>query len=210
MQIEQSVLSYDSVVLEPLAEHHFDGILASVSDSSVWQFMGFADLSDVGAVRAWFNSALQEPEKGVGAPFAIIDRNSNVVLGSTSLYEIHLRHNRCELGRSWLVPYARRTGVNTKAKLLLLSHAFEEMGMQRVQLKASAANKVSRNAIESLGATFEGVMRNFSVLPGERRSDTALYSIIGEEWPRVKETLKSRLRRPFIGDKETVLCAPKR
>ena len=209
MQIRQVELTYDSVLLEPLAERHFDGILASVSDPSVWRFMSFADLSDAAAVRTWFNSALQEPQKGIGAPFAIVDRNSDAILGSTSLYEIHLRHKRCELGRSWLVPSARRTGVNTKAKLLLLTHAFEEMGMQRVQMKASAANRISRSAIESLGATFEGVMRNFSVLPGERRTDTALYSVIQEEWPRVKENLMSRLQKPFTGGKEMVLSGQK-
>ena len=155
--------------------------------------MGFADLSDAKAVRTWFDSALQEPGKGIGAPFAILDRNSGAVLGSTSLYEIHLRHKRCELGRSWLLPSVRRTGVNTRAKLLLLTHAFESMEMQRVQLKASAGNQVSRRAIESIGGNFEGIMRNFSLLPGGVRTDTALYSIIVEEWPRVKQNLTKRL-----------------
>jgi RimJ/RimL family protein N-acetyltransferase len=184
-----------------MAERHFDGILASVRDPSVWMYMGFADLSDEQAVRAWFDAALQEPEKGTGAPFAVVDRNSGSVLGSTSLYEVHLRHRRCELGRTWLVPSARRSGVNTRTKLLLLTHAFETLGMQRVQLKASAGNRVSRAAIESLGARFEGVMRKFSVLPGGIRTDTALYSIIAEEWPQAKETLTSRLQRPFLSDK---------
>ncbi len=199
MPILQTALSKDSVTLEPLAERHFDGILASVRDRSIWEYMGFADLSDERAVRMWFDAALEEPAKETGAPFAIIDGNSGAVLGSTSLYEIHLRHKRCELGRTWLIPPARRSGVNTRSKLLLLTHAFEAMGMQRVQLKASAGNRVSRAAIESLGARFEGILRNFSVLPGGIRTDTALYSIVAEEWPQVKERLISRLQRPFSG-----------
>ena len=193
MQIQPVALNRDSVALEPLAERHFEGILASVQDPSVWKYMGFADLSDAKAVRTWFDSALQEPRKGIGVPFAVIDRTSDTVLGSTSLYEVHLRHKRCELGRSWLVPSVRRTGVNTRAKLLLLAHAFETMEMQRVQLKASAGNQVSRRAIESIGGKFEGIMRNFSVLPGGIRTDTALYSILAEEWPRVKQNLITRL-----------------
>lgn len=199
MQIPQIPLTKDSVILEPLEERHFDGILASVRDPSIWKYMGFADLSDERAVRTWFDAALEEPSRGTGAPFAIVDRNSGAVLGSTSLYEIHLRHKRCELGRSWLVPSVRRTGVNTRTKLLLLMHAFETMEMQRVQLKASAGNRISRTAIESLGAGFEGILRNFSVLPGGIRTDTALYSIILKEWPQVKQTLLSRLQRPFPG-----------
>jgi RimJ/RimL family protein N-acetyltransferase len=192
-----TALAKDSTILEPLEERHFAGILASVRHSSVWKYMGFADLSDEQAVRAWFDAALQEPAQGIGAPFAVVDRDSVAILGSTSLYDIHLRHGRCELGRTWLVPTARRSGVNTRTKLLLLTHAFETMGMQRVQLKASASNTVSRAAIESLGARFEGVMRNFSLLPGGVRTGTALYSIIADEWPQVKETLIARLKRPF-------------
>jgi len=192
----QVVLTEGAIVLEPLEERHFDGILASVREPSVWKYMGFADLSDERAVRRWCDAALQEPQRGTGAPFAVIDRNSGAVLGSTSLYDIQLRHKRCELGRSWLVPQARRTGVNTRMKLLLLTHAFETLDMQRVQLKASAGNRSSRAAIESLGAVFEGILRNFSVLPGGIRTDTAVYSIIRDEWPRVKQALQSRLQRP--------------
>ena len=197
MPIPQIALVKDSILLEPLAQRHFTGIFASVSDPSVWRHMGFADLSDERAVRAWFDSALEEPSRGTGAPFAIIDQNSGTVLGSTSLYEIHLRNKRCELGRSWLIPRARRTGANTRSKLLLLTHAFETMAMERVQLKASVGNGVSRAAIESLGAQFEGILRNFSALPGDRRTDTALYSIIRSEWPQVKQVLLTRLARPF-------------
>ena len=199
--IPQITLTADTIRLEPLAERHFDGILASVRDPSVWKHMGFADLSDERAVRTWFDAALEEPSRGTGAPFAVVDLDLKfgAVLGSTSLYEIQLRHKRCELGRSWLIPSVRRTGVNTRTKLLLLTHAFETMEMQRVQLKASAANRISQAAIESLGARFEGMMRNFSVLPGGLRTDTALYSIIREDWPGVKQTLLSRLQRPFDG-----------
>lgn len=75
-----------------------------------------------------------------------------------------------------------RTGVNTRMKLLL-THAFERLEMQRVQLKASAGNRASRAAIESLGVRFERILRNFSVLPGGTRTDMAAYSILREEWP---------------------------
>ncbi|HLK62307.1 MAG TPA: GNAT family protein [Bryobacteraceae bacterium] len=195
MQIPRTTLTKDSISLEPLEERHWHGILESVRDPSVWKYMSFADLSDGPAVRKWFEAALVEPDKGIGAPFAIVDRGSGAVLGSTSLYDIQMRHRRCELGRSWLIPAVRRTGVNTGAKLLLLTHAFETMELERVQLKASAGNQTSRSAIESLGAVFEGILRNFATLPGGVRTDTALYSIILEDWPRVKQNLVARLER---------------
>ena len=204
MQFRQVALTKDFVLLESLEARHLDAIIASAADKSVWEHMSFADLSDRRAVQAWFESALQEPKKGIGLPLAIVDRRSGQLVGSTSLYEINERHQRCELGRSWLVPEVRRSGVNTRAKLLLLTYAFEDLGFERVQLRASAANEVSRAAILSLGATFEGVMRSYSLLPGGRRSDAALYSIVRSEWPQVKQRLLARLQKPFISNGATI------
>jgi len=199
VQFRHVALTRDFVLLESLEPRHLDAIIASVADKTVWQHMSFADLSDRRAVQAWFESALQEPNRGTGLPLAIVDKRLGHVVGSTSLYEINERHRRCELGRSWLVPGSRRSGVNTRAKLLLLTHAFEDLAFERVQLRASAANEVSRAAILSLGATFEGVLRNYSLLPGGRRSDAALYSIVRGEWPQVKQRLLARLEKPFTG-----------
>jgi len=187
------MLKRDFVILEPLHACHEEEIVATVRDPSVWRFMSFADLSDERSVRAWFRSALEEPAKGAGLPFVVRHAQSIGILGSTSLYDINQRHQRCELGRSWLRPEFRRTGVNTRAKLLILEYAFGTLKMERVQLKASAGNAISRAAIESLGARSEGILRNFSVLPGGARTDTALYSITRDEWPAVKERLLARI-----------------
>lgn len=193
MPIPQTILRKDLVSLEPLQACHEEEIVATVRDPSVWTYMSFTDLSDESSVRTWFKGALEEPAKGTGTPFVIRHEESRAIIGSTSLYDINLRHQRCELGRTWLIPAFRRTGVNPRAKLLILEYAFDILAMQRVQLKASAGNTISRAAIESIGASFEGILRNFCVLPGGVRTDTVLYSITRDEWPLIKRRLLGRL-----------------
>lgn len=193
--IAQPTLQRDFVILEPLEARHEHEIVASVQDPSIARFMTFADLNDERSVRSWFQSALQEPAKDVGTPFAVRHAINGTIVGSTSLYEINQRQRRCELGRSWLIPSVRRTGVNPRAKLLMLTYAFDTLGMERVQLRASKANTISRAAIESIGASFEGILRNYAVLPGGKRTDSALYSITREDWPKVQEVLRARIAK---------------
>ena len=112
----------------------------------------------------------------------------------TALFEVSDLDRRVEIGRSWLGLAARRTAINTESKLLLLTHAFEELGMLRVQLMTDARNLVSQRAIERLGAVKEGVWRQHMKMRDGFQRDTVMYSIVAREWPEVKTALSARLQ----------------
>jgi RimJ/RimL family protein N-acetyltransferase len=135
-------------------------------------------------------------------PFAQVRTSDGRAIGCTAFWDPRTwpgRDDVCavEIGWTWLAGSAQRTGINTEAKFLLLSHAFEEMDVERVDLKTDARNVRSRQAIQGLGAQFEGVLRKWSPswAPGEEGllRDSAMYSVVSSEWPTVKSSLLRRL-----------------
>lgn len=144
---------------------------------------------------------LQRRDEGV-SPLAIVRLKDGVAVGCTAVCNPRrwpAREALCavEIGWTWLAPSAQRSGVNTDAKLLLLTYAFETLGVARVDLKTDARNERSRRAIAALGAAFEGVLRSWSPshTPGEegRLRDTAMFSVVAAEFARVKAHLAARL-----------------
>lgn len=144
-------------------------------------------MGSLAATLEYINDALHGETGGV--PFAIIEKHSSKAIGSTRYFEISERDGKLEIGWTWIAPKYWRTHINSSCKLLLLQYAFETAGVQRVQLKADAANDRSRTAILRLGATYEGTLRNFRVVEGVLRS-VSYYSILREEWPSVKARLE--------------------
>ena len=146
---------------------------------------------------------LADRDRGAVVPFAQRRLDTGELVGCTRYLE--LRHWRgrtepdeVEIGGTWLASTAQRTAVNTEAKLLLLTHAFEQWEVWRVAICTDALNQRSRDAIERLGAQFEGILRSHRLVnqPGETRPrDTAVYSIISAEWPAVRNGLVARLAR---------------
>jgi len=128
--------------------------------------------------------------------FAIVRRSDGVAVGSTRYLEIRRLHRTLEIGWTWLARDAQRTAINTEAKFLLLSHAFEVHGAVRVQLKTDERNEQSRAAITRLGAVFEGILRNYQTRAHDGYvRNTAMFSITAAEWPAVKAGLMARLVR---------------
>jgi len=125
--------------------------------------------------------------------FAIIDRASDRIVGSTRYIDIDAANRKLEIGGTMLAPAVWRTHVNTECKYLLLRYAFEEFGANRVQLKGEAKNARSRAAMERIGATYEGTLRSFRVHASGEIRDTSFYSIIAPEWPSVKAKLEGLL-----------------
>jgi len=150
-------------------------------------------LTDEAAMRAWLEDALRARDAGAEMPFATLDAAAGTVLGSTRYMGIARAHRRLEIGWTWLAPAARGTGVNTETKLLLLEHAFERLGAHRVELRTDALNGRSRAALAAIGATFEGISRRHMVMASGRVRDTAWYAIVDEDWPVVRERLRTRL-----------------
>jgi RimJ/RimL family protein N-acetyltransferase len=142
---------------------------------------------------AWFRASLADTDTGAECVLATIDRASREVIGSTRFHTLRPEHRGLEIGATWLIPAAWRTGANTEAKLLMLAHAFERLGCMRVEFKTDARNERSRAALAALPARFEGVFRKHMLMPGLGVRDSAYYSVTDEDWPEVRASLERRL-----------------
>jgi len=151
---------------------------------------------DEGGLRRWVETALANQEAGTERPFATIDLATGRAVGSSRYMSIVPEHRRLEIGWTWIATALQRTGSNREAKLLQLSHAFETLGANRVEFKTHARNEQSRNARAGIGATFEGVFRNHTIMPDGSLRDSAYFSVIVEEWPIVKAALVAGQARP--------------
>lgn len=192
MIFEPVVLRGKNVRLEPLSEKHKDGLCRAISDGELWNL--FVTLvPHINDIDEFLKNAIRAHESGDGLTFAIIDELTNEVAGSTRFMKANFPYKRVEIGFTFLGVSFQRTKINTEAKLLMLTHAFETMGLNRVELLTDYLNTKSRNAILRLGAKQEGILRNHMIMPDERVRDSVLFSIIANEWPGVKQNLKHKL-----------------
>lgn len=182
--------------LEPLAEHHGEG-LASVFTADPEIFRHYTMLAPEGlaGTREWVRGSLAAQSTGTALPFAVIDKHTGGVAGSTRYMEIQPTNRMLEIGTTFYGPASRRTSVNTECKLLLLGHAFETLGYRRVQLKTDVRNEASRRAIERIGGVFEGILRQHLIRHDGTFRDSAMYSIVAPEWPGVKARLEAMLNQ---------------
>jgi RimJ/RimL family protein N-acetyltransferase len=192
------------VRLEALSARHRDALLAAASeDRATYVFTGVP--GDVEGAERYIRAALDEAERGGACPFATVDARSGRVVGSTRFGAIERwtwpapqppsdGPDAVEIGWTWLARSAQRTGINTEAKLLMLTHAFEVWGVRRVTLKTDARNARSRANIERVGATLDGVLRAHMPAYDGGVRDSAVYSLLADEWPACKARLVARLR----------------
>jgi N-acetyltransferase len=192
----QPTLEGHIVRLEPLASRHHDGLRAAASPAEIWDYWSFNAGASDSAFDEWFDGAVAEAADGGDAHFATILQASGEPVGSTSFCTIREQDRGVEIGWTWLTPAVWGTGANTEAKFLQLQYAFETLGCIRVEWDTYEHNARSRAALTKLGATFEGVWRNYSI----RREDgnkvsSAFYSVIDDEWPTVRANLIDRIAR---------------
>ena len=182
------------VALEPLAREHIPEIAEAAADGelgSLW----FTSSPKPEAVEQWVDARLASQQPDEGLTFVV--RNlDGVLIGSSSYLNVDAANRRLEIGYTWYVSSARRSGVNSETKLLMLGHAFDELGCVAVEFRTHFFNFTSRAAIERLGAKLDGVLRSRQVLPDGSRRDTVVYSILDIEWPAVRANLKYQLERP--------------
>ena len=182
------------VALEPLAREHIREIAEAAADGelgSLW----FTSAPKPEAVEQWVDVRLASQQPDEGLTFVV--RNlDGVLIGSSSYLNVDAANRRLEIGYTWYVSSARRSGVNSETKLLMLGHAFDELGCVAVEFRTHFFNFTSRAAIERLGAKLDGVLRSRQVLPDGSRRDTVVYSILDIEWPAVRAHLKHQLERP--------------
>ena len=201
--LDTPTLAGELVRLVPLDLGHVAGLAAAAADGRD-TFTWTRVPEGVEDAQRYVEDLLAERERGTVVPFAQLDAVDGRVIGATRY--MHLRHRdgaelpyAVEIGGTWLAAGSQRTGVNVEAKLLLMTHAFEQWGVGRVDLRTDARNERSRTAIAGLGATFEGVLRGWqpSHVVGEEGllRDSAMYSVLAVEWPAVRRGLAARLRR---------------
>ncbi len=195
---ESRVLEGGRVRLEPLGPQHRDDLVAaSGEDPGIFRYMG----TNIAAHGwdAWLAEALEGVAAGRYVAWATVDRATGRAVGSTRFGDIAPADGRVEIGWTWIAPSHQRTAVNTEAKLLQLTYAFDALGATRVSLKTDGRNLQSQAAIERLGAVREGVLRRHVRLPDGFIRDTVYYSILPEEWPAVRERLTRALRSRSTG-----------
>jgi N-acetyltransferase len=196
MQIEPVTLTGQLVRLEPLRLEHAAALYeASRESPDLWQYMPVRQPHSVEQMEHLVAKALQLQKQGEGLPFVIIDLANERVVGETRYVNIKVQDRGLEIGATWLAPSVQRTGTNTECKYLLLSHAFEQQGVIRVQFKTHHLNLQSQRAIERLGAVKEGILRNCKIMPDGSYRHSVYYSIIESEWQQVKAGLEAKMRR---------------
>ncbi len=192
MPIAPVTLEGPLVTLCPLARAHIPGLCAVGLVPELWKWVP-TQVRSADDMVAYVETALAEQARGQSLPFAILDRMTGTIIGSTRYGNIEPNHRRLEIGWTWVMPQYQRTGANRDAKRLLLTHAFEHLGMHRVELKTDRLNEKSRAAIARLGAVEEGIFRKHVITDTGRIRDTVYFSIIDSEWPAIKANLAATL-----------------
>lgn len=192
MNLTPAVLEGETVRLEPLSMEHAEGIYEAAQAPEIWPYLPYP-IDSLERARFFIEQGLQLQAQGSDMPFAVIDKATGRVFGSTRYLEILPNNKNLEIGWTWYHPSVWRSRVNTECKYLLLRHAFDTLGCIRVQFKTDSRNQRSQNAIARLGAIREGVLRNHRILPDGYIRDSVIFSILDREWPEVKARLEGFL-----------------
>lgn len=190
----QPTLTGPSVELQPLQQGHTQGLLDAAADGQLWN-MKLTVVPGPETVGSYIATALDGRAAGTVMPFVIVKRDTGAIVGSTRFWKIDRVNRKLEIGHTWLSASMQRSVVNTEAKYLLLSHAFEAMQCVRVQFTTDELNEKSRAAILRIGAKQEGVVRHERIMPDGRKRNSVRFSIIDEEWAEVKAMLEKKLGR---------------
>ena len=188
----QPTLVGQHVTLRPLVLADRDALIAAAADGGLTELF-FTNVSGLSDPDAFMAATFKERDFGRAMPFAV-ETPEGMLVGLTRYMRMSAQHKRLEIGGTFYAKSVQRSGVNTEAKLLLLTQAFEVMGCNAVQIRTDWFNKRSQAAIERLGAKRDGVLRNHQVMDGRVR-DIVVYSIIASEWPGVRQNLRFLLSR---------------
>ena len=189
---ETPTLTGRHVTLRPLVADDMDGLVAAASAGNLWDTF-YANVAMMKAPDRWLAAALREQDFGRARLFAAV--TDGTVVGTTRFMRMNAANKRLEIGGTFYAKAVQRTGVNTEAKLMLLTHAFDSLGCECVQIRTDSLNKNSQRAIERLGAKRDGVLRGHQVMADGRLRDTVVYSILRHEWPGVRQNLTYLLAR---------------
>jgi RimJ/RimL family protein N-acetyltransferase len=191
MILKPTTLETSLIKLVPMSLQHLNGYCLAGNYPEVWQHMPVNRCQNPSIARSWIQEAIEEMSRGLQLAFITIDKQSDQIIGSTRLFRYNKKDRTIELGHTFITPKFQRSYVNSHAKYLMLKHAFESLKIARVEICTHEKNQQSRTAITRIGGKFEGVLRkNRRAENGDYRN-TAMFSIIDDEWPKVKENLLS-------------------
>jgi RimJ/RimL family protein N-acetyltransferase len=180
------------VRLEPLADGHREGLHAIALDPDLWRWTRHV-VRTPDEFDAYLAQAFTAAASGTEIPFVQVDVASGRPAGMTRFHSIERAHRRLEIGYTWLAAPYRGTGHNAEAKLLLMAHAFDQLGAHRVEFKSDARNLRSQAALEAIGATREGTLRRHVVMDNGRVRDSVYFSVVWDEWPAARGRLEARV-----------------
>jgi len=192
--LEPVVLEGSFVRLEPMTLEHHAQLTEVGLDPEIWR-LTIVMIRTAGEMRSYIDSALALQRDGTSLPFVTIERSSGRVVGSTRFGNYDAANRRIEIGWTWLARRWQRTVINTEAKYLMLTYAFEKLRCVRVELKTDVLNAPSRKAMLRIGAKEEGILRKHTLMWTGRYRDSIYYSILDEEWSEVKGQLEKMLAR---------------
>lgn len=189
--LKPTTLETSLLKLEPMNSQHLAGFCSAGNHPQVWQHMPINRCQNLEIASAWMKEAIDEMTQGLQIAFVTIDKRTNKVIGSTRLFRCNDKDKSIEIGHTFITPDFQRSYVNSHAKYLMLKHAFEHLGMARVEICTHEDNQQSRLAIARIGGHFEGILRKNRRAPNGDYRNSALFSIIDDEWPQVKQQLLS-------------------
>ena len=192
--VQPLVMRHNGVRLEPLALWHEDGLRAAAADGELWK-LRITSVPEPHETRAYIETALKMRADGNRFAFAVVDDATGTVLGTTSYHDILPAVKRVEIGWTWYRKSVQRSHVNTIAKLLMMGHAFDQLGCNVVGWRTDNYNFASQRAIERLGARKDGVIRGHALRRDGTIRDTVMYSMRSGEWPEARAQLLYLLER---------------
>jgi len=195
--IEPLTLAGRHVALEPLTLAHRDALAAAAADGELWK-LWYTSVPAPERMQAEIERRLGLQRQGSMLPFAIRRTDTGALCGMTTYMHIDAANHRLEIGSTWYAQSAQRTAINTEAKLLLLTHAFEAWDCIAVEFRTHWMNQQSRAAIARLGARQDGILRNHQRLADGSLRDTVVFSIIESEWPTIRRHLQFKLARKEV------------
>ncbi|MFM9403689.1 GNAT family N-acetyltransferase [Myroides odoratimimus] len=192
--MEDIVLMDDRVILKPLEAYNYNDLVGfAIKEPEIWKY-ATVGVEGADGMKNYISQAIEDRNKGKAYPFIVFDKRTEEYVGSTRFYNIDHKNKMLLIGYTWYSKLTQGTGVNKHCKYMMFKYAFEVMGMERVEFRVDNTNERSKVAVQSVGCTLEGVLRSEIIIHSGRRRDTAIFSMLKDEWfSHAKKELEAKL-----------------